>query len=287
MDIWIIRGGVKTGPFPDYEVRHRIEDGEIDGETRIWHEGLEAWTPVADVPLYGKDVRKAEPPEVPGARPYRESALDSEPSFAAGEDLVAETPLPYRPGFVRRFWARWLDLHIYAAFWWFGLWAAGRDIGDTLANPWVIFTLYVPWFVLEAWLIHRFRATPGKWLLGIRVLNDDGSNLTLRQAHWRAMRVLTIGIGLGFSFLAILCQGLSLVTARRLGRPVWDQLGGHQVAGEPLKARRVVATVMAFFMAFQLQFAVTGPYEIERVGESVPWLKEHFEKNPPWHFPRR
>jgi uncharacterized RDD family membrane protein YckC len=289
MEIWIIRDGIKTGPFPDYEIRHRIESGAIDAGTMVWHEGLESWTPISEVPLYGQHIRSlaAAAPGPPVAMGDRDPGVGEEPTHAAGDDLIAATPLPYRPGFIRRFWARWLDLHVYGAVWWLGLWFAGRDIGESMMNPWLIFTLYVPWFVLEAWLIHRFRVTPGKWLLGIRVLNEDGSNLTLRQAHWRSMRVLTIGIGLGFSFLAVFCQGLSLVTARRLGRPVWDHLGGHQVAGEPLKGWRVVLTVMGFFAAAQLQFAVTGPYEIERAGERFPQIKEHFEKNPPWHLPRR
>ena len=98
------------------------------------------------------------------------------------------------------------------------MWATGRDIGATLANPWIILFLYVPWFVLETILLHRFGTTPGKWLLGIRVVNNDGSLLSLAEATRRSARVLFIGIGFGLDLIAIVCQIMAWFTTKRLGR---------------------------------------------------------------------
>ena len=44
------------------------------------------------------------------------------------------------------------------------MWASGRDIGMILQHQWIIRFHYVPWFVLETFLLHRFATTPGKWL---------------------------------------------------------------------------------------------------------------------------
>jgi len=280
MDIWIIRNGQKTGPIPDYEIRHRIESGEITAETRVWHDGLADWTAISQIPLYQADFQKKSLPlEVPGP-----------PPVAPGKDIPAPPPLPGQPGqasYIRRFWARWLDLHLYASVWWLGMWAAGRDIESIFGNPWLIYSLYVPWFVLEALLIHRFATTPGKWLLGIHVLNDDGSQLSLKAATWRSIRVLTIGIGLGWFLLALFCQALSLITARRLGRPIWDHFGGHRSVAKPLQAWGIIATIVGFIIALQLQMAVIAPFAVEQASTTFPQFKERFEKNPPWQLPRR
>jgi uncharacterized RDD family membrane protein YckC len=277
MQIWLILEGEKSGPFPAYEIRSRIAAGTLESSTPAWHEGLDGWKPLEELPLFKSHFESL--PE-----PARSS---SEPTVAPGGELLAPPPLPSRPSLARRFWARWLDLHVYGGLWWFALWLAGRDIAETLQNQWVLATQYVPWFVMEALLIQRFATTPGKWLLGIRVLNDDGSHLSLREASTRSFRVLVIGIGLGWSLIAVFCQAISFVTARRIGRPIWDHMGNHQVAGQPLKPGRVAFMAILFFSALQLQVAVIMPHLAGQMAESFPGLREQMEKNPPWQLPRR
>ena len=46
MEIWLIINGKRSGPYPDYEIRSRIEHGEITSEEIVWHEGLAEWTPI-------------------------------------------------------------------------------------------------------------------------------------------------------------------------------------------------------------------------------------------------
>ncbi len=277
MQIWLIQEGEKAGPFAHYEIRERLENGRLERGTPAWHEGLEAWKPLEDIPLFEDSLRRLE----------RRSEPEAEPKVAPGQELLSPPPLPYRPGLIRRFWARWLDLTVYSALFWLGLWFAGRNIGDVLQNQWLVALQYVPWFVLETFLIHRFAATPGKAMLGIRVLNDDGSRLSLGQATRRSLLVLTIGIGLGISILALFCQGLAFFTARRIGRPVWDHLGGHKVAGRPLNGWGIAAAVMVFFMATRLHMAVVWPAMSPQLIETFPQFREEFENNPPWHLPER
>jgi hypothetical protein len=119
------------------------------------------------------------------------------------------------------------------------------------------------------------------------VRQADGSLLALGQSIRRALRVMFAGVGLGFSPLSIFCQGLSLFTARKLGKPLWDHLGEHVVTVDRLRPVRVVSLVLLYVTALNLQMAIRFPYEVELTGEAFPFLKEQMEKNPPWHMPKR
>ncbi|MDP3850680.1 MAG: RDD family protein [Luteolibacter sp.] len=276
MDIWIIQHGEKTGPLHDFEIRRKIEAGELPADTPAWHEGLTVWRPLVEIDLFSREFdRPIESHEKPGA--------------IFGDDAQEEPdgppPPPVQPHLIRRFWARWFDLYLFAGVWWITMWAIGRDIGETLNNPWIILFQYIPWFILESVLLHRAGTTPGKWLLGLRVVNDDGSLLSLNEAIRRSGRVLFLGIGFGWGVLALICQIMAYFTTRRLGRPLWDHAGGHRLASAPLSPLRLTAYVIGLFAALQLQLIVVAPFVMENMHKTFPALREHFEKNPPWHLP--
>ncbi len=273
MDIWIIRDGEKAGPIHDFEIRRKIESGELPATTPAWHEGLDAWKPLKEIELFTREFELKAPPPLPTTI-YQKP--EPEPHAAPRETF-----------YVRRFWARWLDLTLYSGFWWLGMWGARQDIEATLLNPWIMFLQYVPWFALEALLIQKFATTPGKWLLGLRVTNQNDSHLDLGESIRRCLRVMFTGIGFGWSILAVFCQALSLFTARRLGNTLWDYTGGHQVTASPLNPFRIVALVFLFAGALQLQMLVVSPHIYKMAGERYPAYKEQFLKNLPWHLPLR
>jgi uncharacterized RDD family membrane protein YckC len=276
MDIWIIQDGVKKGPIHDFEVRGRIESGDLTADTPSWHEGLDGWRPLVEISLFTREFDRLE-----GLKDT--AAASPEPSRTS----PVLPPVPPGPHLVRRFWARWFDLYLFAGVWWFVMWAAGRDIGGILNNPWIILFQYIPWFVLEAVLLHRFGFTPGKWLLGIRVVNDTGALLSLAESTRRAARVLFLGIGFGWGILALICQIMAVFTTRRIGRPLWDHAGGHHLETTPLNPLRLVGYVIGLFAALQLQLIVVAPYVMENMKKTFPAMGEHIEKNPPWHLPVR
>jgi len=279
MDIWIIRNGEKVGPIRDYEARRKIESGELTRDTPAWHEGLDAWRPLCEIAIFKDDLTWIEHDAAESA-----TAHDAEEADVPG---AAPPPLPAGPVLWRRFWARWLDLHVYVAIWWLCMWATGRPIEAVLSNLWIMVVQFVPWFIVESILIHHFATTPGKWLLGLRVTNTDGTRLSLAAATLRSFRVLVGGVGFGFSLLALFCQTLSYFTAKRLGNALWDQAGGHRVHSRPLVAWRIIMVVCVFLAALQLQMAVIAPYVLKSAVEAFPFLKEELEKNPPWHLPPR
>ncbi|MEI7908173.1 MAG: RDD family protein [Verrucomicrobiota bacterium] len=281
MDIWIIRNGEKVGPIHDYEARRKIESGELTRDTPAWHEGLDAWRPLGEIAIFKDEFNWVHLDD-----------LDSGPTHEEEEAALLAAaavppPLPIGPVLWRRFWARWLDIHVYVAVWWLSMWVSGRQIEAVLNNIWIMVVQLVPWFIVESILIHRFGTTPGKWLLGLRVANTNGTPLSLAAATLRSFRVLVGGVGFGFSLLALFCQTLSYFTAKRLGNALWDHAGGHRVQSRPLVAWRIIVAVCVFLAALQLQMAVIAPYVLKNAAEAFPFLKEELEKTPPWHLPQR
>jgi len=271
MDIWIILNGEKTGPLRDFEIRRKIEDGELTATVPAWHDGLPGWQPLGEIDLFTREFSLTPAPPEP---------LPIEPPPVPENSPPPATPKLSQYG--RRFLARWFDLHLFAGIWWLAMWASGRDIAATMMNPWIMILQFIPWFILEAFLLHRFGFTPGKWLLGLQVSNLDGSLMSLSESLRRAGRVLFTGIGFGWSLLAVFCQLLSLYTAKRLGKPLWDHLGHHQVIRTPFQPLRIIGFAIIFAGALYLQAIVTSPYTFEYLAKEIPELEKFYGKGPPW-----
>lgn len=105
-------------------------------------------------------------------------------------------PTPYIP--VRRFFARMLDYYLYSSllnvFLTLALKINTSEIGilGTLLQLFVIVTLMR---VLEPIMLCLFGTTLGKWILGIRILDEDGNRLSYRDASERTGDVLWKGVG--------------------------------------------------------------------------------------------
>lgn len=277
MEIWLILNGKRSGPYPDYEIRGRIEHGEMEADEKVWHEGLEEWTPVGELELFRNSFGEKKPAGLPPALP---------PAYL--EKLAKEANhLKPKAHFGRRFWARWMDLTGYSALWWLGMYFSGRDIGAAIANPWLLLTMYLPWFAIEAWLIQRYGTTPGKWLMGLRVVNEDGSALALKPAMLRSLRVMVTGIGFGWGLLSILCQAMSWFTTRRLGKPIWDHIGGHKVVVGSLGVPRILAMIFVFHLIVATHFGVYGRYSDRILMENFPEQREFIEMRKWMYFPER
>lgn len=280
MEIWLIKNGEKTGPFNDYAIRGRISDGQLDANDYAWHEGLPGWVKLQEIELFKNEFETAktiQPPPLPQ-------------HFPVSSDLdLANTKGRY---LLRRFWARWLDLMVYLAAWWLLMYVAGGNIKAMISSQWVHLSLLVPWFAIEAWLLHRFGTTPGKWLLGIRVVNEDGTGLSLKSAVRRSIFVWIAGLGFGWGYLTPLCQLMSWFTTRNTGKPVWDHVGQHKITVAPLNAFKIIALIVLFFTAIQLQSAVRWPHDKEiflkanqELFEQYPEFRKFLEEGKQWHLP--
>lgn len=105
----------------------------------------------------------------------------------------------------QRFFARYLDVTLYHAFWVTLLRLLGynlfrnRNGGAMLVQVLSLLTM----FFLEPLLLHIFAATPGKWLFGLRVTDGDGGKLTYEAALNRTAFVFWYGIRLDLPVLRL------------------------------------------------------------------------------------
>ena len=105
----------------------------------------------------------------------------------------------------QRFFARYLDVTLYHAFWvtlppllGYNLFR-NRNGGAMLVQVLSLLTM----FFLEPLLLHIFAATPGKWLFGLRVTDGDGGKLTYEAALNRTAFVFWYGIRLDLPVLRL------------------------------------------------------------------------------------
>lgn len=243
MDIWLIIDGVKAGPFPDYEIRRKIASRELGPDQPAWHEGLEKWAKLGDLPAYADTFshlfeEPEEKPELMG--PPRPEVVRLPP------------PIPGSLGIIRRFFARWFDLYLISTLWWGCAVLAGMDLVVMLENRYLWVCQYLPWLFIEAALIHLFGVTPGKWLLGLRVEKENGERLQVGTSFSRALRVWVLGVGMGLPIVSLMSQAISLLFMNKLGRPIWDLALGTVVRVSRIHPLRVGAFVFLFTLLFQL-----------------------------------
>jgi len=81
---------------------------------------------------------------------------------------------------IRRFLARWFDWHFYFVLWIFILYNIGLSMSEQSYFELGIDICVMPlllMFILEPLFLMIFTTTPGKWLLGLRVTDNNGRHL--------------------------------------------------------------------------------------------------------------
>jgi uncharacterized RDD family membrane protein YckC len=153
-------------------------------------------------------------------------------------------------------WARWIARSIdallilavsYGA--WFGIgvywqagietsllaadsldWALSPTLQMRIANTAMFIFLVL---LIEPFFIGIAGATPGKWLMGIRVVRANGKNLGYGGALGRTLLVITLGLALYIpfvSFIAMVLQGLRVNSGQLTA---WDDILDSRVLHVP------------------------------------------------------
>lgn len=115
--------------------------------------------------------------------------------LAASQTALRQDVKPYVHAPVRRYIARSFDLLLCLLPWYLVLQAAGVDPKARLTSIWLSILGMVTMLVLEPLLLHLFGTTPGKWLMGLRVTDENGQRLPLAAAWRRTWRALWYGYG--------------------------------------------------------------------------------------------
>jgi uncharacterized protein (TIGR00266 family) len=91
-------GGQQVGPVSEEDIVNNIKNGSVDAQTLVFIAGMDAWTPLKDVPKFQAHLKPLAPPPVPAGRradeiDYRIEGEDIqfvEVELDPGESVVAE-----------------------------------------------------------------------------------------------------------------------------------------------------------------------------------------------------
>jgi uncharacterized RDD family membrane protein YckC len=85
------------------------------------------------------------------------------------------------------------------------------------------------YFVLEALALSNFGATPGKALLGLRVMREDGSPIAFEAALGRGFRVWVFGLAIGFPIVSLFAMARAKANLETNHTTSWDSAAGSSV----------------------------------------------------------
>lgn len=211
MKWYYAEAGRQKGPVDDASLDQLVAQGVVRGDTLVWSEGMDAWQPHSAV----RGVRPAAPP--PFAPPAYAAAG---PAYAPPGPAAPAMPLArHYGGFWIRFLARFIDGIILGFISFivrmpfvmlFGLgtnFGRLRDPGDFIAAfPALMGFMGLSMFLgiaiglaYEVFFLSTRGATPGKMLLGLKVVRAGGGPLSPPLAAGRYFGVwlsyLTLLIG--------------------------------------------------------------------------------------------
>ncbi len=130
-------------------------------------------------------------------------------------------PLEEEPHPWLRYFARRLDMALLYAIICFII-VVGirlRPISGAVMQPVLMMLSAALLIPVEAFMLHRWGTTPGKWIFGIHVEAKEGRYLTFAEALQRSKQIYIRGMGLGIPVAMLICNVLAY--CRLTGRSYW------------------------------------------------------------------
>lgn len=247
----------KKGPFSESELGDLLVAGTLTRSSRVWKPGRKEWVAIE-----------------------REESLDklleTLPAPLPGEDrkrLELGSP-------VRRFFARVIDLILFiyavafltgfvlAQTYSSGLWA--------LQDPryaFLVGLLLVPAGLLaEALVFGLLGTTPGKWVLGLRVQDADGSTPGFLAYLGRQLKVYVYGLGLGIPIINLFTMIRQYGALRDNDTTTYDANRFRVMQKLMTWARAVLSTfVFVALLAGYIYLNLLDGLSRQRMEHGFPW----------------
>lgn len=144
----------------------------------------------------------------------------------------------------RRYFARQMDMSLYGLALYLLIRFVYPDVYRATSNVKYVSLLSIAAILIEIVLLTVFGTTPGKKLLGIRLVNEGGDRLTLEQACKRCILVWTLGNALYISFLSVIANIVGYDRLKNTGSTWWDDKSGTVVSYEKTGNALVVLSVV-------------------------------------------
>ena len=263
MQIYWIHKGQRCGPVSVPDILAKIQLGELSPDSLGWHSGCTEWLPLRDLPALADFLNTPspeEPEEAPAAAPDQPTPPD--------DQFQLKVMLP-GPGI--RFLARLADLALYAT--------AVLTVMYVLQVPYNRYfqpgtpLFWLPMIFIEAFMLIRWRTTPGKRWLGIGFQSIRGS-LTYGAALMRSMLVFILGIGCMNPIFALVTMALSYIGVSRRGVTLWDLRSGTlPMVGKSPSQGKIIFVIIFLFISVQLCSLYLQPW--------LPDMLQELQENSP------
>ena len=237
MEVWIVEEGEKRGPYQAYEIRDRIERKELAGNELAWHRDREGWIELREMDAFRAEFDKS-PQELARSHP---------------------PPLPPQPYPFLRFFARWFDVCLYLLFIFGLVQLVGLNLYNAMGGSFRAL-YFLPFVCVEAAFIHLTKTTPGKFLLGIRVVTPEESALSLQASLVRSLRAYIVGLGLMFApLLTVMCHTFCIWYLMRFSEAPWDTTAKTRIRVTGPLLFPVILFIMFFVIIVALLSLVLMP----------------------------
>ena len=170
----------------------------------------------------------------------------------------------------RRFFARNVDAGLYGLLWsMLAQWVFRINPDHFMSNlAWTLACGYVSWlltFVFEPVLLHYWGTTPGKWIFGLSVRDEDGEKLSIRTAYARLWGVFVYGNCYSLPFFEWYCNYKCYRACKEEELP-WDLENGCSIV---VREREVRWYRVALYLLVLVLRAAAG-YGIDLYAELPP-----------------
>lgn len=183
--------------------------------------------------------------------------ITQQPVPVPASDAVPKVRAPWR-----RFFARALDGFVYSVSWAvflslvFNVNMGARSTGEGLLDSIVGILLMI---FIEPVMLAQFGTTLGKWLLGLRVTDNDDRRLTYAEALSRTWTVFWRGMGLNLPIYNLIRQWKSYKACDAGETLDWEYDSNITLKDERgWRAAAYVGTFVAVFFSLILSFFVAG-----------------------------
>ncbi|WP_158543327.1 RDD family protein [Dyella psychrodurans] len=290
--LWLQQDGEVRGPVSEAYVRHAIDSGSLDRQTRACIKGehtwqtLEAALPLAPLPLHLEDdvpppaaVAEAKPAAYVDA--MRMDAVDVAEPLSRHVHLLPE----YAAGMYGGFWMRLaaylvdsllISVAFIVVFMFLGLMLPHRSAVDgqpqILPGLIAIALVFSVWLYFPLWESSSKQATPGKLALGLLVTNENGDRIGFWHSFGRFLGKFISGLILNIGYMMAgwtsrkqalhdLMAGTFVV--RKHALEAWQQgdSSDQRTAAPPMPAWAIVLVVIGggFFLLIPILAAIAIP----------------------------
>lgn len=296
MDIYWIEDKKRKGPVTVPDIIARVQMGELNGTTRAWHKGCEGWMPLKDLPAMADFASIFDaPPETQFREQDNEPETDKIgelltpnkqklpplPSFSHIEEEKSQLPpIPVHilkmPSAFSRFVARMTDYSIFAAINMVFIYLMKMPYNEFFlpSNP----TFWLSAILTEAVLQSQWGNTPGKWLMGIKVISiqQNTPRLPFAYALSRSFGVFIFGMGCCISLIAPFTLAFAYHACTKGNLSLWDKRAQTLPVSEPHKQPYLfVCLAIIFISFFTVSYCLTPwlPEMLEQARETAPeWM---------------